>query len=134
MLGPVGLMTDPGAIAVEDNANAFVDQQTDELLASSGGSQSADQGSGGQGSSQASGQGSGQNSGQGLDVGQGADQGGADQGQDSGDSSSPPNFWLGPINTGPVTFGRPVDDPVTSGSDSVDTGPKGVVDNPGNSK
>jgi hypothetical protein len=56
------------------------------------------------------------------------------QDQDSGDSSSPPNFWLGPINTGPVTFGKPVDDPVTSGSDAVDTGPKGTVDNPGNSK
>ncbi|HEX3423609.1 MAG TPA: hypothetical protein VHS33_09460 [Sphingomicrobium sp.] len=56
------------------------------------------------------------------------------QGEDSGDTSSPPTFWLGPINTGPVTFGKPVDDPVTSGSDSVDTGPKGTVDNPGNSK
>jgi hypothetical protein len=59
---------------------------------------------------------------------------GEGQDQDSADSSSPPNFWLGPINTGPVSFGRPVDDPVTSGSDSVDTGPKGTVDNPGNSK
>lgn len=59
---------------------------------------------------------------------------GQGQDQDSGDSSSPPNFWLGPINTGPVTFGKPVDDPVTSGSDAVDTGPKGTVDNPGNSK
>ncbi|HEX3677565.1 MAG TPA: hypothetical protein VHU79_09275 [Sphingomicrobium sp.] len=59
---------------------------------------------------------------------------GEGQDQDSGDSSSPPNFWLGPINAGPVTFGKPVDDPVTSGSDAVDTGPKGTVDNPGNSK
>jgi hypothetical protein len=60
--------------------------------------------------------------------------GGDDQNKDSADASSPPNFWLGPINTGPVSFGRPVDDPVTSGSDAVDTGPTGTVDNPGNSK
>jgi len=59
---------------------------------------------------------------------------GPGENQDSQGSGSPPNFWLGPINTGPVTFGRPVDDPVTSGSDAVDTGPKGTVDNPGNSK
>jgi hypothetical protein len=54
--------------------------------------------------------------------------------KDSGDSNSPPNFWLGPINTGPVSFGKPIDDPVTSGSDAVGNGPPGVVDNPGNSK
>jgi hypothetical protein len=52
-----------------------------------------------------------------------------DQDQDSGDATSAPNFWLGPINTGPVSFGKPVDDPVTSGSDSVGSGPVGTVDN-----
>ena len=125
-------MTDPGAIALEDGADEYVDQLTDELLGGSGGGGGESEA---QGSAQAQGsQGQGgQGQGQGSDLGPGADQG-ADQGQDSGDSSSPPNFWLGPINTGPVTFGRPVDDPVTSGSDAVDTGPKGTVDNPGNPK
>jgi hypothetical protein len=52
-----------------------------------------------------------------------------DQDQDSGDANSPPNFWLGPINTGPVSFGKLVDDPVTSGSDSAGNGPVGTVDN-----
>jgi hypothetical protein len=117
-------MTDPGAIAFQDDADEYVDQVTDDLLGGSGPSEGQDQGEG-----QTNGQGQGQ--GQGLGPNQGPDQG---DGQDSGDSSSPPNFWLGPINVGPVTSGRPVDDPVTSGSDAVDTGPKGTVDNPGNSK
>ena len=52
-----------------------------------------------------------------------------EQDQDSGDSNSPPNFWLGPINVGPVSSGKPVDDPVTSGSDSAGNGPVGTVDN-----
>ena len=49
--------------------------------------------------------------------------------KDSGDTTTPPNFWLGPINTGPVTFGKPIDDPVTSGSDAPGIGPVGTVDN-----
>jgi hypothetical protein len=57
-----------------------------------------------------------------------------DQDKDSGDSNSPPNFWLGPINTGPVSFGKRIDDPVTSGSDAVGNAPTGVVDNPGSSQ
>jgi hypothetical protein len=56
-------------------------------------------------------------------------EGDQDQDQDSEDANSPPNFWLGPINTGPVTFGKNVDDPVTSGSDSAGSGPVGTVDN-----
>jgi hypothetical protein len=51
-----------------------------------------------------------------------------DQDEDSGDADSPPNFWQGPINTGPVSFDKPIDDPVTSGSDAVE-GPSGTVDN-----
>jgi hypothetical protein len=109
-------MTEPQAIAFEDDADEYVDQVTDDLLDGSGASE---------------GQGQGQAQAQGLGPNQSSDQG---DGQDSGDSSSPPNFWLGPINVGPVTSGKPVDDPVTSGGDSVDTGPKGIVDNPGNPK
>ncbi len=53
--------------------------------------------------------------------------------EDSGDANTPPNFWQGPINTGPVSFGKPVDDPVTSGSDGVIG--NGTVDNgPGGSQ
>jgi hypothetical protein len=55
-----------------------------------------------------------------------------DQDQDSGDANSPPNFWLGLINTGPVTFDKPINTPVTSGGADVDVG--GVVDNPDNSQ
>ena len=51
--------------------------------------------------------------------------GGDDEDDDSADANSPPNFWLGPINTGPVSFDKPVDDPVTSGSDGVDNGAGG---------
>ena len=47
--------------------------------------------------------------------------------EDSGDSNTPPNFWQGPINTGPVSFDKPVNDPVTSGGDA--TGDTGTVDN-----
>jgi hypothetical protein len=47
--------------------------------------------------------------------------------EDSADSDTPPNFWQGPINTGPVSFDKPVDTPVTSGGDA--TGDSGVVDN-----
>jgi hypothetical protein len=43
--------------------------------------------------------------------------------KDSGDANAAPNFWLGLINTGPVSFEKPVDDPVTSGSDSFGLGP-----------
>jgi hypothetical protein len=67
------------------------------------------------------------NTGPGTDNGNGGD----DDDKDSGDANTPPNFWQGPINTGPVSFGKPVDDPVTSGGDA--TGDTGVVDNgPGN--
>jgi hypothetical protein len=51
--------------------------------------------------------------------------------EEAGDSNPPPNFWQGPINTGPVSFDKPVNDPVTSGSDGVVE--NGTVDNgPGN--
>ena len=53
-----------------------------------------------------------------------------DQDQDSGDANSPPTFWQGPINTGPLSTDRSVDDPVTSGSDYVDQDASGVVDKP----
>ncbi len=56
------------------------------------------------------------------------------EGGDGGDTQSPPNFWLGPINVGPVSFSKQIDDPVTSGSDSSGDGSTGVVDSPGNSK
>jgi hypothetical protein len=60
-----------------------------------------------------------------FDLGAGA---GGDEDSGSDDSSSPPDFWQGPINTGPVSFDPPIDDPVTSGSDGVATdnsnGPK----------
>lgn len=52
-----------------------------------------------------------------------------DQDEDSGDANSPPNLWLGPINVGPVSAGKLVDDPVTSGSDSAGSGLVGTVDN-----
>jgi hypothetical protein len=52
-----------------------------------------------------------------------------DQDEDAAGADTPPNFWLGPINTGPVSFGKPVDDPVTSGSDGIGSGPAGTVDN-----
>ncbi len=38
---------------------------------------------------------------------------------ENADADFPPNSWQGPINTGPVSFGQPIDDPVTSGSDGV---------------
>ena len=60
--------------------------------------------------------------------------GAADPDKDSADANSPPNFWLGPINVGPVSFGKQIDDPVTSGSDSAGDGGAGVVDTPGDSK
>jgi hypothetical protein len=50
--------------------------------------------------------------------------------QDSGDANSPPNFWQGPINTGPLSSDKSVDDPVTSGSDNVDQDGSGIVDKP----
>jgi hypothetical protein len=50
----------------------------------------------------------------------------SDEDEDSGKSDAPPNFWQGPINTGPVSFDKPVDTPVTSGGDA--TGDTGVVD------
>ena len=53
-----------------------------------------------------------------------------DQDQDSGDANSPPSFWQGPINTGPLLDDKSVDDPVTSGSDNVDQDASGVVDKP----
>jgi hypothetical protein len=44
---------------------------------------------------------------------------------DSDDATQPPDFWQGPINTGPVSFQQPIDDPVTSGSDgAASDGPK----------
>ena len=49
---------------------------------------------------------------------------------DSGDANSPPNFWQGPINTGPLSDDKSVDDPVTSGSDNVDQDASGIVDKP----
>jgi hypothetical protein len=52
------------------------------------------------------------------------------QDQDSGDANSPPNFWQGPINTGPLSDDKSVDDPVTSGSDNVDQDASGIVDKP----
>jgi hypothetical protein len=65
----------------------------------------------------------------GAGTGPGSD--GEDQDEDSGDADTPPNFWHGPINTGPVSFDKPVNDPVTSGSDGVVE--NGTVDNgPGN--
>jgi hypothetical protein len=51
-----------------------------------------------------------------------------DKDKDSADTTTPPNYWLGPINVGPVTFGKPIDDPVTSGSDAAGVGPIGTVD------
>jgi len=47
--------------------------------------------------------------------------GGGDEGDDgeSDDATQPPDFWQGPINTGPVSFDPPIDDPVTSGSDGA---------------
>jgi hypothetical protein len=60
--------------------------------------------------------------------------GSEDQDKDSADANTPPNFWLGPINVGPVSFGKQIDDPVTSGSDSAGEGPVGTVDTPGESK
>ena len=44
-----------------------------------------------------------------------------DQGEDdeAEDATQPPDFWQGPINTGPVSFDPPIDDPVTSGSDGT---------------
>jgi hypothetical protein len=92
-------MTNPGSIVVADNADQFVDELMDELF-----------GAGANGTGPGS-------------------SGGEDQDEDSGDSNPPPSFWQGPINTGPVSFDRPVDDPVTSGGDGVagdgvvDTGP-----------
>ena len=59
---------------------------------------------------------------------------GADPDKDSADANSPPNFWLGPINVGPVSYGKQIDDPVTSGSDSAGQGTGGVVDTPDDSK
>ncbi|HVU30968.1 MAG TPA: hypothetical protein VHE36_11280 [Sphingomicrobium sp.] len=56
--------------------------------------------------------------------------GSEDQDEDSGDANSPPNFWLGPINTGPLSNDKSVDDPVTSGSDIVDQDNGGIVDKP----
>jgi hypothetical protein len=46
---------------------------------------------------------------------------GGDQGEDdeADDATQPPDFWQGPINTGPVSFDPPIDDPVTSGSDGT---------------
>jgi hypothetical protein len=65
----------------------------------------------------------------GAGTGPGSD--GEDQDEDSGDADTPPNFWQVPINTGPVSFDKPVNDPVTSGSDGVVE--NGTVDNgPGN--
>jgi hypothetical protein len=41
------------------------------------------------------------------------------------DPTSPPDFWQGPINTGLISGDRPIDDPVTSGSDgAASEGPK----------
>jgi hypothetical protein len=65
-------------------------------------------------------------------AGQDSQQEDQDQDQDSGDANAPPNFWLGLINTGPVSFDKPINTPVTSGSDAVDVG--GVVDNPDSSQ
>ena len=84
---------------VEDNADQFVDELMDELF-----------GTGPYG------------------IGPGGTEG-ENQDEDSANADSPPNFWQGPINTGPVSFDKPVDDPVTSGGDGfagdgvVDTGP-----------
>jgi hypothetical protein len=67
----------------------------------------------------------------GAGTGPGAD--GEDQDDEPGDSNPPPNFWQGPINTGPVSFDKPVNDPVTSGGDAA--GETGTVDSgPGGSK
>jgi hypothetical protein len=60
-------------------------------------------------------------------TGSGSDE--QDQDEDStAADTTPPNFWLGPINTGPVSFGKPVDDPVTSGSDGIGNAAGGTVD------
>ena len=47
------------------------------------------------------------------------DSGGDGEDDDSDDATQPPDFWQGPINTGPVSFDPPIDDPVTSGSDGA---------------
>jgi len=82
-------MTEPKAIASEDDADAFVEQLFDQLF--------------------------------------GEDSEG-DEDEDSGDANSPPTFWQGPINTGPLSDDKSIDDPVTSGSDNVDQDASGVVD------
>ena len=92
MLGPVGLMSSPVAIGLEDDADEFVDRLMEQLFAPAQRQRRAPD-------------------------------------EDSADANSPPNFWLGPINTGPVSFGKPIDDPVTSGSDGIGDGPAGTVDN-----
>ena len=100
-------MAAPASIAIEDNADEFVDQLMEELLETGGaGSNALGPNGTGPGGSESD-----------------------DQQQDSGDANPPPSFWQGPINTGPVSFDKPVDDPVTSGGDGVvgdgvvDTGP-----------
>ena len=54
--------------------------------------------------------------------GGGVGPGGGDE--ESDDATSAPDFWQGPINTGPVSSEKTIDDPVTSGSDGAADGPK----------
>ena len=53
---------------------------------------------------------------------------GSGQAADSADANAAPDLWLGPINTGPLSFDKVIDEPVTSGSDTAGSGPVGTVD------